>query len=270
MRRQSSPVRLGQIGGHHPDLGEPYRIGVGAPTPQISGTVAGCHVDHRPPLDVDQSGHVAGRLAGSGRLERRLVDTELGHGADPVGVIGERGAVLDHRVHDRPPTHPKLAGHRGDRPGLLTDLPARLGARPAGQHRCRVELVDVFGPRPLRAQRFAAPPPAAPHIEAHGTPETRQVTHRTRRAVLSLSTHPTRRAPPHRRRRLNPHDELAVALGHVEHPHAGQAQQHLHHRDTVVHARGSFQLQSSRNRNTDRTPGPKRGSPCPHAHPRSL
>jgi hypothetical protein len=37
-----------------------------------------------------------------------LIDTELHDGADPVGVIDEWGAVLDHRVHDRPPTHPEL------------------------------------------------------------------------------------------------------------------------------------------------------------------
>ena len=177
--------------------------------------------------------------------------------------------MFDHRVHHRPPTHPELACHRCHRAGLLTDLTARLGTGTAGQHRGRVQLVDIFGPRLHLAQHLTATPPAAEHLQPHGPTEARQITHRTRRAVLRLGTHTASRAPPDRHCRLDLDDQFVVTLEHLEHVHARQAQQHLHHRDTVRHARGSFRLQSSRNRNPDRTPGTKRGSPHPHRYARS-
>ena len=177
--------------------------------------------------------------------------------------------MFDHRVHHRPPTHPELACHGCDRAGLLADLTARFGTGTAGQHRGSVQLVDVLGPRLGRTQRLAAAPPAAEHLQPHGPTEARQITHRTRRAVLRLGTHTASRAPPDRLDRFDLDDQLVVTLEHLEHVHARQAQQHLHHRDTVRHARGSFRLQSSRNRNPDRTPGTERGPPHPHRYARS-
>ena len=38
MRGQPGAERLGQIGGHHLDAGQPQRVGVGAPSAQVSGS----------------------------------------------------------------------------------------------------------------------------------------------------------------------------------------------------------------------------------------
>ena len=63
---------------------------------------------------------------------------------------------------------------------------------------------------------------------------------------------------------------VSYLVGASRHTHPRQAEQHFHHCDTVHHVRGSFQLQSSKNRNCDRTPDIKRGSSTPHRHARSL
>ena len=85
-----------------------------------------------------------------GGQERGLVDTELAHRTDAIGVVDERCAVLDDGVHDRPPAHPELVGELAHRAGVLTDLAARLDAGAAGQHRLRVDVLGGLGPRPRR------------------------------------------------------------------------------------------------------------------------
>src|SRR5678816_2362939 len=126
-----------------------------------------------------------------GAQERGLVDTEVTDLTDAVGVIDQRGAVLNHRVHHGPPAHPHLLGHARYRPGVLTDLTARLGPGPTGEHHLRVDVVGVLGPRLRRAVPVGATPPAlAPH-EAHRPPETDQVTDRDRRPLMRDRPGPT-------------------------------------------------------------------------------
>ena len=144
MRRQSRPEALGEIGGDDLDAGEPCRIRVGGPSPQVSRRVALDHVDHDAFLEIDQASRVDRRMCPVRAQERGLVDPELRDRAHPFGIVDEWRAVLDHRVHDRPPTHPELVGDLRHRPGVLTDLAARLHPRPAGDHRLRVDMLRVF------------------------------------------------------------------------------------------------------------------------------
>ena len=82
-----------------------------------------------------------------GGQERCLVDPELAHRTDAVGVVDKRGAVLDDGVHDRPPAHPELIRELADGAGVLADLAARLDTGAPGQHRLRVDMLGRLGPR---------------------------------------------------------------------------------------------------------------------------
>jgi len=117
-------------------------------------------------------------------------------------------------------------------------------ARSARQHGRRVERLNVLRPRLGRAHLLATAPTTPTDLEAHRPPEARQVTHRPRCAGLRLSPRAAQLAPRLLGRRLHRDHELVIALGHAQHPHAGQPQQQLHHRDTVDHARGSFHSES--------------------------
>jgi len=115
--RQPGPEGLGQVGGHHLDAGDPVRIGVLGPSSQVSGRVAPDHVDEHLGPQVDQASGVDGGVGPVGGQERGLVHPELLHGADAPGVVDERRAVFDHRVHHRPPAHAQLGRHPRHRPG---------------------------------------------------------------------------------------------------------------------------------------------------------
>jgi hypothetical protein len=94
VRRQYRSERLGQVGGHHLDAAQPRRIGLGRPSPQVSGPIALDHVDDHLGLEVHQPGGVHGGVATVGGQERGLVDAELGHRTDAAGVVHQRGAVF--------------------------------------------------------------------------------------------------------------------------------------------------------------------------------
>jgi len=134
VRGQPGPERLGQVRGHHADPGQPPGIRVGGPSPQVRRLVAFNHVDHDPRLEINQASRVDRRVAPVRPQERGLIDTEMRDRSDPAGVIDQRSAVLDHRVHHWPPAHSELVGDARHGPGVLTDLAARLCARPTGQH----------------------------------------------------------------------------------------------------------------------------------------
>ena len=212
VRGQAGPERLGQIGGHHLDPGQPRRVGVGGPSPQVSGSVAFDHVDHDVPLEIDQPGRVDRGVVPVGGQERRLVDPELADRTDPVGVVDQRGAVLDDGVHDRPPTHPELVGElatpggRSHRPGG-TPRPRPAGSAPPARRHARSVSVHVL----RRAQRLAAtPPPLAPHQPGR-PPEAGQIADVDRHPILRLGPHPARPTERSSRRRLDRDHDLAVA-----------------------------------------------------------
>jgi hypothetical protein len=176
-RRQPGPEALGQVGGHHPDGSHPRRVGTVDPSPQVSGAVALDHVDDHVSLQVDQAGGVDGGVGGGGGQERRLVDAELAHPSYPGGVVDERRAVLDHRVHHRPPAHAELLGHLRDRAGELADLAACLGAGATGHDGLAVDLGRALRPGLGVARRLCAtPPPLAPDQTSRPA-EAREIAH---------------------------------------------------------------------------------------------
>ena len=99
----------------------------GAPSAQVSGTVALDHVDDLAVVEIDHARGVDGVVVPRRREERRLVDAEGPDVAHPSGVVDERRAVEHDGVHDRPPAHPELVGHDGDGQGELTHLARGLG-----------------------------------------------------------------------------------------------------------------------------------------------
>src|SRR5207245_10784981 len=118
-----------------------------------------------------------------------LVDTELGHGTDPVGIINQRRAVLDHRVHHRPPTHPELTGDTSDRSGVLTDLAARLNPCTTRQHGLNVDLFGAFRPSLRVTPRLDTTPPSLdPHQPRRAT-ETRKVADLDTHPIVGLGAH---------------------------------------------------------------------------------
>ena len=239
VRRQPGPERLGQIGGHHGDPGQPRRVGVGGPSAQVSGPVAFDHVDH----DVAARGRPARSRRSwrgpGGRQERGLVDAELAHHADAVGVVDERGAVLDDRVHDRPPTHPELLGDAG-RPGGRshrpdgTPPPRRGGSTPPARRACSERL----GPRPRRTPRSRHRHRRLTHISRAGRPKQARSRTVDPHPILRLGARPAAptAAPPSAvvstvitpRRRPRPRRA----------PGTRQSQQRLGQPDTVAHRRG--------------------------------
>lgn len=195
------------------------------------------HVDHDLRLEVNEAGRVDGGVVPVGPQERGLINAEVGVGPDPVGVIDQRGAVLEDRVHHRPPAHTQLLGHSRQRSRVLTDLTARLRACSAGKHDLRVDVFRVLGPGLGRAVRVGtAPPPLAPH-EPHRPPEARQITQRPACAHArppglrtrcspsppqsSRSSQPARRAPrppPGPGTRSSPNSFSASTVAHGESP----------------------------------------------------
>ena len=140
-------------------VSNPLRVSASAPSAQVRCCVPGDEIDHPTRVEVDEAGDVARRSTGTRGVEHGLVDPQLLDWSNPVGVIDERAAVLDDRVLDRPPTHPVVAGHRGDRPRLLTDLTACLLTGPTSQRSSRAEHLQHFGPRLGRTPRPRTPPP---------------------------------------------------------------------------------------------------------------
>ena len=156
VRRQPGSERLRQIRGGHLDALEPGGIGVRCPFPQVNSGVAFDHVDHPACFEVDEPGRVDRVMVPVRQQERRFVHTQLADLADSVRVVNKWGAVLDHGVHDRLPTHPELAGDLRHRTRQLTDTAACFGTGPAGQHDLGVQELERFSPRPSYAQRLAA------------------------------------------------------------------------------------------------------------------
>lgn len=168
------------------------------------------------PLEIDQPGRVDGGVVPLGSQERRLVDAQLPHRPDPVGVIDERGAVVGDGVRDRPPTHPELIGQLGDGTGILTNLAARLDASAAGQHDLRVDMLRGLGPRPRRAPQLPTTPPPLDPPQPSRPPKARQIPDVDRHPILRLGACP---APPTvrpHRRRLDRDDHLDVVVDDVE------------------------------------------------------
>jgi hypothetical protein len=208
------------------------------------------------PTEVNDARRVDRGVAAVRLEERGLVDAELAHPAHPAGVIDQRGAVLDDGVHDRPPAHPELLGHRGHRTGELADLAARLRAGTAGQHHLRVQMRRRLGPGPAFTQRFAAPPPPlAPH-QPRGATEARQIAHRDLDAIMGLCPGAAVVAAHERGRGLDPDHHLVGGLGHREHPEPGESQQRLGQSGTVVHAGASSSLVAVRQPQRWRGPCP--------------
>ena len=179
VRGQPGPERLGQIGGHHRDPRQPRRIGAAVHRRRSAAAVA-----FAPCRSRRGAAGRPGRWRRSSEWWRLALRNdvssipELTDPADPVGVVDQRGAVLDHRVHHRPPAHAELLGHLGHRSGELADLAARLRPGPAGQHHLGVEVLGGLRPRLAVAVRLGAPPPPlAPHQPSR-PPEAGQVPHR--------------------------------------------------------------------------------------------
>lgn len=170
--RHAGPIRVGQISRHHLDPGQPPGVGVGAPTPQISGTAAGCHVDQPRCLEIDQAGHIGRGPTGSGGLEAGLVDAQLIDFADPVGpstsgVPCSTTAFMSVHQHT-PNSRATCATGRACSPTCRhTSAPAR-----------RVNMAVVssastcsFGPRLPSARPLPATPPPLPDFQAYRPPE---------------------------------------------------------------------------------------------------
>ena len=140
MWRHARPVRVGEISGDDLNVGEPVRIGAGTPSTQVSSRVPLDHVNHPTRVQIDHARHIGGRVFTVGFQHGGLIDAELTNHTDAVRVIDEWSAVLDHRVHDRPPTHPELASDTRHRSSVLTDLAARLNPGTARQYDLRVDM----------------------------------------------------------------------------------------------------------------------------------
>ena len=257
MGRQPNPGALGDL-----DAGEPAGIGCRAPSPQVNCCVSFDHVDHDAGLEIDEAGRVHRRVLAVGFEERRLVDTELSDDADTFGIINQRSAVFDHRVHHCRPTHPELAGETSYRSGVLTDLAARLRTGAARQHHLRVDMIGVLGPR-LRVTRvFAAPPPALVPHQPCRPPETREIPDRDRHPIVRLGAHPAARAALDRRGRLDRDHELVGVLGHPKHAEPVQSQQCFRQADTVTHVRGLLVVAAVEQPQRWRDPWPARWTPA--------
>jgi hypothetical protein len=127
-----------------------------------------------------------------------------------------------------------------NRPGELTHLPARLGARSPGQHDLRVEVLGALRPGLAFTQRRpTAPPPLAPD-QPCGTTEAGQISNGDLDAVVRLGARATVLAADHGGRRLDPDDELVGCLAHRQHPEPIESQQRLSQASTVAHRQGSF------------------------------
>jgi hypothetical protein len=126
--------------------------------------------------------------------EEGLVETEGGDRPDPGGIVDQRRAVGDHRVHDGVPVTAELAGDLGDG----APLPADLGGGPPAGPIChpgagRGDPPVRLGPRAARAHRFGTAPAAlAPH-QGRRPPERRQIDELDRWPVLDPRPGPAAR-----------------------------------------------------------------------------
>ena len=223
VRRQPSPERLGQIGGHDFDPGEPGRVGICGPSAQVNSGVALDHVDQPATFQIDKTGRVDRVMVPVGAQERCLIHTELADPPDPIRVIDERGAVLDHGVHDRLPTHPELVRYLRHRPSQLANSAARLGTGAAGQHDLGIQELERFGPRPRRTQRLAAPPPPLPDPQPGRPTEALQIADIDPHPILRLGPTPTPLDTTPRFGRLDLDRHLTVGFGHAGHAHTIEA-----------------------------------------------
>jgi hypothetical protein len=167
----------------------------------------------------------------------RLIDAQLAHGADAVGVVDERRAVFDHRVHDRPPAHAQLGGYHRYCPGFLAHLPARFGAGPAGENHLGVDVGRAFGPALGVAVRVHTAPPALDPPQPGGATEAGKVADVDGHAVLGLGPRPAASAADDIEAGLDREDELVGRLVHLEDPEPVQSQKCLRQPDTVGHRR---------------------------------
>ena len=254
-------------------------IGVGDPSAQVSGAVAFDHVD-------DARG-VAGRPA---RWRRRWRGPGWRPGTtsrrSPAGAPDRPGRGSSTSgvpcsitgVHDRPPAHPELLGHLRHRAGQLTDLAARLGPGPAGQHHLGVELLGASrstscashnGSR-HRHRRLR-------HTSRAGRPKHGQIPDRDPHPILGLRPSPAPRAADHLGVVSIVTTSSTAVSRHLEHPEAGQSQQRLGQTVTVAHAGVSSSSLPSDSRDDGGTPaphgGPRRPTPArppPYSDAKSL
>ena len=68
-----------------------------------------------------------------------LLHAELGHGADSARVVDDRRAVFDDGVHHRSPAHAQFGRHPRQRPRVLAEVVACLGAGRAGERRLSID-----------------------------------------------------------------------------------------------------------------------------------
>ncbi len=264
VRGQSRPERLGEIGHHDFDAPKPCWVGAASPSAQVSGSFAFDHVDHDRSFEINEPSRIDRRVLPVRLQERRLINTELGDSSDSVGVIHQWGAVFDHCVHDRPPTHPELTSDTRDRSGVLTDLAACLAARPAREHHLRVHITGVFGPGLRVARRLDATPPALDPHQPRRTAEARKVTDRDRHPILRLGAHAAPRAT----------DEFGIGFDRDHHLIGVSVTSRTRNPSSPSSASArpipsvtsgvSSSSQPSNSRNDGGTPGPRGGPPLPH------
>ena len=167
---------------------------------------------------------------------RGLVHAELVDHADPTRVVHQRGAVLDHRRHHRPPAHPELLCHLRNRAGVLAHLAGRLHASALGQQRPEGEPCRRLGPGPgIAVGLHATPAPLVPHQPCRA-PEAGQVPDLHDHAVLCLGPGAAGRTTDHHGCGLDADDQLVRVLGHLQHPKPVQSQKRLGQPGTVLHA----------------------------------
>ena len=206
-----------------------------------------------------------------GGQERGLVDAELAHPADPAGVVDQRGAVLDDRVHDRPPTHPELLGELGHRPGVAhrpggTPRHRPGGSAPPGRRRARRSRSTSCASHNGSRQRHRR----LRHTSRAGRPKHARSRTATRHPILRLGPHAAAVAARERRCRLDPITTTSAssrsprAPGTRAVPTAPQPDRYRRSSSGV-----SSSLQPSDSRNDGGTPAPRGGPSATSTQPRS-
>jgi hypothetical protein len=220
-------------------------------------------------LQVDETGHIAGRRQTGGLEEAGLVQPERGHPVQAPGVVHQRGAVVSHRPHDGRPADPQVAGHRGDRMAVLAHPPTGLNPGPLGQHRPGADRGHLLSPGADPTGRLpTAPDPLAPG--QHHRPATdRQVPHPNRSPAVGFGPDPTALTADHGGRGLHLEPPLTAYHPRGEDLEAVQAQQPGGRGTTVLthlgpplagrhtsasYARSQVPLGSLRRRQQDTTP----------------
>ena len=214
---------------------EPERVLGVEPSPQVSGTVALHHVDHLGLVEVDEAGGVDGVVVPRRREERGLVDAEGSDPTDALWILDERGAVADDGVHHRPPAHPELVGHDGDRQRELAHLAGRFGSGTHGEQGPGGHPGRLLAPGLGVAVAVRATPATLEPDEPGWTAETRQVPDIDPLAFMGEGPDPTTRAADHVEGRLDADPQLVGELGDREHPEAVKSQQRVSQGTSVVH-----------------------------------